>query len=110
VLYGPDALPGRRVIALWKHLPADAAIHVTRDPGGAYPTRWTTEAHLLAALSEQVDVLSSITYAAHAGKRARRWKPLRHQRPDLPLSERPKPAHKRTANAAETLAILRGEL
>lgn len=97
-------------MALWRYLPADAAVNVSRDPGGALPSRWTTEAHLLALLSEQIDQLSQITYSAHAGKKGRKWQPIRHNRPELPIAERPKPKQRRKATGSETLAILRGEL
>lgn len=103
-------MPIRRLVALWKHLPAEAAVYVTRDPEGHYLGRWTTEAHLLALLSEQIDSLHSTTYAAAAGKKAKKWPQLRHRRPTLPESERPDPAPRRKATGAETLAILRGEL
>jgi len=100
----------RRLVALWRNLPADAAIHISRDPGGHYLGRWTTESHLLALLSEQIDGLHSTTYAAAAGKKAKKWPPLRHKRPQLLDSEQPAPKPRRKANAAETLAILRGEI
>lgn len=91
-------------------LPSDSALNRVRDPDGAGMSRWSSDTWLLAQLSEQVDLLTRITYGAAVGRKAQRIKPLRIPRPELPLSEQPKPKKRRAANTAETLAILRGEI
>jgi hypothetical protein len=65
---------------------------------------------MLALISEQIDLLCSMTYAVNAGKRGKKWKPVRHIRPELPIEYRPKPKKKRSATSEEIRAILRGEL
>jgi len=107
-MYGDNPLSVRRLVALFKYLPADAAVYVTRDPEGAMQSRWSTDTQLLATVSEQLDVLTRISYAAAAHKKPN-WPAVRHKRPALPFSE-PVQKRRRQANAAETVAILRGEL
>ncbi len=109
-LFGNDRISMRLIFNLWKALPEDAAIRRLIDPAGALPSRWTTTEHLLATVSEQIDVLSSMFYSANTNKNAKKWKPLQHTRPELPNEFKPKPKKKRSATSSETLAILRGEL
>jgi len=109
-LYGDNPISGRRILNLWKSLPEDSAISRKVDPRGAFQTRWTTTDHMLAFLSEQIDILSSMFYDVNAGKSKKKWKSVRHERPELPFEYQPKPKTKRSANTNEIKAILKGNI
>ncbi len=109
-LYGKSAVSGRTLINLWKSLPEDCALAREFDPRGVYQTRWTTTDHMLAFLSEQIDVLSSMFYSANSAKNAKKWKQVSHPRPELPFEYQSKPKRRRSANTNEIKAILKGEL
>lgn len=107
-MYGDKPYSGRRIINLWKNLPFDSATSKIVDPQGAFGSRWTTNDHLLATVSEQLDAFMH-TYVQSKSKNKVRWKALRHNRPELP-DEFKTVKKRRNANAAEVKAILKGEL
>jgi hypothetical protein len=108
-MYGEEPISGRLLINLWKYLPADSACKRSVDPEGAIMGPWNTTDHLLATLMDQIDNLSSMFYSANTGKNPKKWVHIRIPRPQLPLEYAPVKV-KRSANANEVRAILRGEM
>jgi hypothetical protein len=110
--YGVDvldpAVSTRRVAVLLDRLPPDAL---------AQGEVWSAEAHLLAALIDQVGMLTWVTLRAHGAKNAARPRPV--PRPEVrnanrvtPRAPRPDPPRDpgttKTSSWAEAFAVLAG--
>ena len=92
-LYGPDPLGARRVVALFEHLPPDAA--VWRDMG----VSWTTEMELQALGIEMLDAFRRTYIIANSKKGAKQPEPIRIPRP----YEKTAPARARGTRLSELI-------